>query len=139
LRAESFDGDLTLRTQNGPIALAHVRGKVVARAQNGPIKLEGDGGNVSLETQNGPIGVRLLGTQWDPGDLAARAQNGPLSVDVPDAYGSGVELESSGNSPWSCKRDCASHDDGSGTRRAHLGQGPTRVTLSTVNGPVQVR
>ena len=139
LRAESFDGDLTLRTQNGPIALAHVRGKVIARAQNGPIKIEGDGGNVSLETQNGPIGVRLLGTAWDSGELAARAQNGPLSVEMPDSYRSGVELESSGNSPWSCHRECGSQNDGSETRRAHLGQGPTRVRLSTVNGPVSVR
>jgi hypothetical protein len=139
LRAESFDGDLTLRTQNGPIALAQVRGRVVARAQNGPIKLEGGGGNVSLETQNGPIGVRLLGSAWDSGELAARAENGPLSVEVPDSYRSGVDVESSGNSPWSCNRDCGSQNDGSGTRRAHLGEGPTRVKLSTVNGPVKVR
>ena len=139
IRAESFEGQLSLRTTNGPIALMHVRGKVTARAQNGPVKLEGDGGNVSVETQNGPIGVRLLGTQWEAGDLVARAQNGPLSVELPTPYRSGVEIESAGHAPWSCDVDCGTRDNASGTRRARLGDGPTHVKLSTVNGPVKVR
>jgi len=139
IRAESFDGQLTVRTTNGPISLAHVRGNVTARAENGPIHLEGDGGNVSLDTQNGPIGVRLVGAQWQSGDLVARAQNGPLSVDLPDQYRSSVEIESAGHAPWSCETGCDTRDDGSGTRRAHLGEGPTHVRLSTANGPVHVR
>jgi hypothetical protein len=139
IRAESFDGQLTVRTTNGPISLAHVRGTVSARAENGPIHLEGDGGNVSLDTQNGPIGVRLVGAEWQSGDLVARAQNGPLSVDLPDQYRSSVEIESAGHAPWSCETGCDTRDDGSGTRRAHLGEGPTHVRLSTANGPVHVR
>jgi hypothetical protein len=139
VRADSFDGELNVRTTNGPIALMQVRGKVTASAQNGPVKIEGDGGHVSVETQNGPIGVRLLGTQWQAGDLVARAQNGPLSVQLPAQYRSGVEIESSGHAPWSCDVDCGSRDDHAGTRRARLGEGPTHVKLSTVNGPVKVR
>jgi DUF4097 and DUF4098 domain-containing protein YvlB len=139
VRAESFEGQLNVRTTNGPIALMHVRGKVTARAENGPVKIEGDGGNVSVETQNGPIGVRLMGTQWQTGDLVARAQNGPLSLELPDQYRSGVEIESSGHAPWSCDVDCGTRDNDAGTRRARLGDGPTHVKLSTVNGPVKVR
>lgn len=139
IRAESFDGDLTVRTTNGPIALAHLRGTVAARAENGPISLKGDGGNVSIETQNGPISVGLLGTEWDAGALVARAQNGPLSVELPPQYRSGVDIESAGHAPWSCRRDCGAQDSDSGARRAHLGDGPTHVRLSTVNGPVSVR
>jgi hypothetical protein len=139
ISVESFEGQLTVRTTNGPIALAHVRGDVTARAENGPINLEGDGGNVSLDTQNGPIGVRLVGAQWQSGDLVARAQNGPLSVDLPDQYQSSVEIQSAGHAPWSCETGCDTRDDGSGTRRAHLGEGPTHVRLSTENGPVHVR
>ena len=125
VRADSFDGQLNVRTTNGPIALMHVRGKVTARAENGPVKIEGDGGNVSVETQNGPIGVRLMGTQWQTGDLVARAQNGPLSVELPDQYRSGVEIESSGHSPWSCDVDCGTRDNngrhapGTAGRRSH--------------------
>jgi hypothetical protein len=139
VRAESFEGRLSVRTANGPIALAHVTGHVSARAENGPIRLQGDGGNVSLETQNGPIAVRLLGTQWEPGDLVVRAQNGPLSIELPEQYRTGVEIQSAGHAPWSCQRDCGTQDTTSGTRRAHLGEGPTHVRLSTVNGPVKVR
>jgi hypothetical protein len=139
VRADSFDGQLNVRTTNGPIALMHLRGKISARAENGPVKVEGDGGNVSVETQNGPIGVRLLGTQWQAGDLVARAQNGPLSVQLPAQYRSGVEIESSGGSPWSCDVDCGTREDAAGTRRGRLGDGPTHVKLSTVNGPVKVR
>jgi hypothetical protein len=139
VRADSFEGDLNVRTTNGPIALMHVRGKVTARAENGPVRIEGDGGNVSVETQNGPIGVRLMGTQWQTGDLVARAQNGPLSLELPDQYRSGVEIESSGHAPWSCDVDCGTRDNDAGTRRARLGDGPTHVKLSTVNGPVKVR
>jgi hypothetical protein len=139
VRADSFEGQLNVRTTNGPIALMHLRGKVTARAENGPVKLEGDGGNVSVETQNGPIGVRLVGTQWQPGDLVARAQNGPLSVELPTRYQSSVEIESAGHAPWSCDVDCGTRDNTSGTRRARLGDGPTHVKLSTVNGPVKVR
>jgi DUF4097 and DUF4098 domain-containing protein YvlB len=139
VRVDSFDGELNVRTTNGPIALMHVRGKVTARAQNGPVKIDGDGGHLSVETQNGPLGVRLLGTQWQTGDLVARAQNGPLSVQLPAQYQTGVEIESSGEAPWSCDVDCGTREDAAGTRRARLGDGPTHVKLSTVNGPVKVR
>jgi hypothetical protein len=70
---------LTIRSTNGPIGLTHVTAAISARAENGPITIEGDGGNVSVETQNGPIAVRLMGPQWQSGELVARAQNGPLS------------------------------------------------------------
>jgi hypothetical protein len=138
IRAESFNGQLTIATTNGPIALRQISGTVTARAQNGPISLEGESGNISLETQNGPISVRLAGTEWEAGGLVAKAENGPLSVELPAQYRSGVEIQSSGHAPWSCRRECGARDE-SGERRAHLGDGPTHVRLSTVNGPVSVR
>jgi hypothetical protein len=70
--------------------------------------------------------------------LVAKAENGPLSVELPAQYRSGVEIQSSGHAPWSCRRECGARDE-SGERRAHLGDGPTHVRLSTVNGPVSVR
>lgn len=142
VRVDSFEGRLTVDTVNGPIRLSQVRGTTIARAQNGPIKLQGDGGHVFLETQNGPIGVRLLGSRWNAGELEARAQNGPLSIAVPAQYQSGVEITSSGRGPWSCRgpQGCGSGRRGNGTEpsRLVLGEGPTQVTVSTVNGPVKV-
>jgi hypothetical protein len=140
IRAESFDGDISVRTVNGPIALAAVRGRVSARAENGPIKLEAAGGQISIETQNGPISVRLGGEQWESGELVARAENGPLSLSLPREYRSGVEIESSRHAPWSCRgaAACGERVSGSGGRRTRLGEGATLVRVSTVNGPVKV-
>jgi hypothetical protein len=141
VRADAFEGHLTVQTTNGPIALSQVRGTTTARAENGPIKMQGDGGRLSLVTQNGPIGVLLQGTRWQSGELEARAQNGPLSISVPAQYRSGVEIESTGHGPWSCSgvAGCGSREGDAGGRRVVLGEGPTQIRVSTVNGPVKVR
>jgi DUF4097 and DUF4098 domain-containing protein YvlB len=145
IQAEDIDGRIAMSTMNGPISLRDVVGDITARAQNGPIELRGGAGAVLLETQNGPIGVQLTGDQWQPGELTARAQNGPLSLSIPSGYRTGVEVESSGNAPWSCRgtRTCAEAWDETWdeahTRQARFGSGPTHVRLSTVNGPVKVR
>jgi hypothetical protein len=134
-------GTVTARTTNGPIGVKGCTGKLEARAQNGPIGFEGSGGEVSLNTQNGPIAVRLGGTEWQRGSLEAHAQNGPIAVRVAEGYRSGVRVESSNHSPWSCKGAACSAgrknwDDS--TRWVELGTGPTVVRISTQNGPVAI-
>ena len=135
---DGVDGSITARATNGPIAINDVTGAVRAVAVNGPISVSGSGGNLDVETQNGPISVNLQGTRW-AGELHARAQNGPLSVRVSDGFTSGVEISSSGRSPWNCRvAACGSAviGDERGARSVRLGAGPVVVTLSTVNGPV---
>jgi hypothetical protein len=142
ISVREFSGRSTVRTENGPVSLKSVSGQVNAFAQNGPIHFDGNAGKVELETQNGPIGVRLAGTRWTEGTLTARAQNGPMQLKVPAGFTSGVRVESSNHSPWSC--------DGAGCGKARkdwddrshsleLGDGPVLVRVSTVNGPVQVQ
>jgi hypothetical protein len=139
-RVDVFEGRLDVRTVNGPITLARVRGQATARAENGPIKLEGDGGQISIHTRNGPIGVRLTGDHWQSGQLEASSHNGPLSLAVPAQYRSGVQIESTGRGPWSCRGvpGCDPARDRTEPRRLLLGSGPTQVRLSTTNGPVKV-
>jgi hypothetical protein len=142
ISVREFSGLSTMRTQNGPVSLKNVSGKVSAFAQNGPIHFEGGSGNVNLETQNGPIGVKLAGTRWTDGSLTARAQNGPAQLKVPAGFTSGVRVESSNHSPWSCDgTGCgqARKDWDTNSRSFELGEGPVLVRVSTVNGPVQVR
>jgi DUF4097 and DUF4098 domain-containing protein YvlB len=141
ISVREFTGRSTLRTQNGPVSLKNVGGTVKAFAQNGPIHFEGDSGTIDLETQNGPIGVRLSGTRWSDGSLTARAQNGPMQLKVPSGFTSGVRVESSNHSPWSCDGEGCGHakkDWDTGSRSFALGEGPVLVRVSTVNGPVQV-
>jgi hypothetical protein len=142
IAVREFSGRGTVHTENGPVSLLNVSGQVAAYAQNGPIRFEGGSGKIELETQNGPIGIRLAGERWGEGGLSARAQNGPLQLDVPSGFRSGVRVESSQHSPWSC--DGAACGDGrkswdDHSRSLELGQGPIMVRVSTVNGPVQVR
>ena len=142
ISVRDFNGHSTVHTQNGPVSLKQVGGEVTAFAQNGPIRFEGDGGKVELETQNGPIGVSLAGSRWTEGSLTARAQNGPAQLKVPAGFASGVRIESSNHSPWSCEgTGCgrARKDWDDRSRSFELGDGPILVRVSTVNGPVQVR
>ena len=142
ISVREFSGRSTMRTQNGPVSLKNVGGTVNAFAQNGPINFEGGSGTVELQTQNGPIGVKLAGTRWTDGSLTARAQNGPAQLKVPAGFTSGVRVESSNHSPWSCDgTGCgqARKDWDANSRSFELGEGPVVVRVSTVNGPVQVR
>jgi len=142
ISVREFRGRSKLRTQNGPVSLDNVSGQVNAFAQNGPIHFRGDRGTIELETQNGPIGVDLAGTRWTDGSLTARAQNGPAQLKVPTGFTSGVRVESSNHSPWSCDGpSCgrARKDWDDNSRSFELGDGPVLVRVSTVNGPIQVR
>ncbi len=142
ISVREFGGRSKLRTQNGPVSLDNVSGQVNAFAQNGPIHFRGDRGTIELETQNGPIGVDLAGTRWTDGSLTARAQNGPAQLKVPTGFTSGVRVESSNHSPWSCDGPgCggARKDWDDNSRSFELGDGPVLVRVSTVNGPIQVR
>jgi DUF4097 and DUF4098 domain-containing protein YvlB len=135
-----LSGTFTLRASNGPISLSGVDGEVKANASNGPISIEGGRGTFDVETANGPIGVRLTGSRWD-GSLTARAGNGPLTLSLPANYQSGVEVSSSGRSPWSCRAAACTNATGDWDDRARtlrLGGGPVAVHLSTVNGPVTI-
>ena len=67
--------------------------------------------------------------------------NGPLTCRVPDNYGSGVEISSSFNSPWSCRLAACRNgnrdwDDRSSSIR--FGPDPVVVRIPTVNGPVTI-
>ena len=77
VRAESFEGHLTVKSTNGPISLALVTGNVAARAENGPIKVDGGGGDVSVETQNGPI---RRATRSAPSGRRVSSSRGPRTV-----------------------------------------------------------
>jgi hypothetical protein len=134
-------GSVQAHTTNGPIGLKDSGGRIDARAQNGPVSFAGHGGEVSLTAVNGPINVQLDGDRWQDGSLSARAENGPVHVRVAENYLSGVRVESSGHSPWSCKGEACRagrKDWDDRGRSVELGTGPTVVRISTVNGPVAI-
>jgi hypothetical protein len=152
LKAEAQNGPLSFRrvngtveahTQNGPISLKDCTGTINADAHNGPISVAGTSGKVKAEAQNGPVTIRLSDSEWKGEGLDASTHNGPISLRVPANYRSGVEVTSTGRSPFSCavcKSEQRTWED-DGTKRVHFGTpgAPVVVRLSTTNGPVSIR
>jgi hypothetical protein len=157
ISVDDVNGTVTARALNGPIAVKNSAGTLDINTTNGPIAFDGNSGNVKLRATNGPIAVKLAGASWTSGKLDASTENGPLSLKVPRNYGSGVLVETDGNSPVTCRgAACAAakkafalahagddEDDDSFVprwpRRLEFGAGARAVSLSTHNGPVAVR
>lgn len=135
------DGKLTAHAHNGPISLKNFSGDADISALNGPISMEGSSGNVHIRTENGPIDVDLNGTAWNGSGLSADAQNGPVTLRVPSGFQSSFVVESTNHAPMSCRASICGNarktwDDEH--RRIEYGSSPAIVHLSTVNGPVSV-
>ena len=137
----SLSGALVVKTANGPVSLSGLTGSVDVDAVNGPVTLKASSGDVRIHAANGPLTIALSGTRWEGKGLEAAAQNGPLTLKVPDGFSSGVRVETSAHSPFSCRAaacDGARRTEGSRTRLIETGTESATVRLSTVNGPVSI-
>jgi hypothetical protein len=145
LSIRDVDGRVVARTQNGPLSLVSVSGDVDASAGNGPISIDGGSGTMKVKASNGPLSVHLDGSGWN-GTLDASTKNGPLTLRLPRGY-SGVVVESHGRGPVSChaeacesaRRSWKDDDWDDAPRTIELGGGAKNVHLSTVNGPVTIK
>jgi hypothetical protein len=82
---------LALRTHNGGISIADVRGRISFEAQNGGVALKRLGGQVTGETTNGGLSVELTGNTWEGEGLNVKTSNGGLSVSIPENYSAHLE------------------------------------------------
>jgi hypothetical protein len=78
--------DLVLSTQNGPLAVRDVRGRMELISENGPMSLVDLAGAVEARAENGPLHVSLAGSRWDGTGIDAEAQNGPLNLVLSPDY-----------------------------------------------------
>lgn len=140
LSVSKFDGTLDLEAANGPVSISESTGHINANTANGPLSFRGDSGDVTLRAINGPLSVRLLGSEWNGEKLDASTKNGPLSIQVPEGYGSGVEIRSSEHSRWNCGHGCegVQLSRNQDEKVMRFGRGGTRIQLATNNGPVRV-
>ena len=83
--------DLTLKSHNGGIRIADVRGEIDFEALNGGVSLNRLGGNVHGHTTNGGLSVELAGERWEGGQLDTSTTNGGVSLAVPDNYSARLE------------------------------------------------
>jgi hypothetical protein len=149
LDMETENGPMSLRdvsgaadlvAVNGLISLVGCSGQLRAHAENGPISFSGNSGEMKLQAINGPVTVHLGGTEWR-GGLDVETTNGPLTLRIPDGYASGVSIQTSGNSPFTCHASACHDVHGdwvNGARDVRLGSGNTVVRLHSENGPVSI-
>lgn len=134
--------DLDLETQNGPLEVEDVTGRLRLQAQNGPLALTKVGGDVRAHAQNGPLHVELAGSRWDGEGLDAETQNGPLTLLVPDGYNAQLETGTV-NGPMDIGFPVTVQGRiGMGSRRritTTLGSGGPTVRAVTTNGPAVLR
>ena len=131
---------LDVRTQNGPIAIKNVIGRMELNAQNGPIQLSGVGGAVRARGQNGPLQVRLTGARWTGEGLDAETQNGPVQLSIPENYHARLEIGTI-NGPMDTSFPLTVTHSGSNWKRVSttLGSGGPTVRVMTTNGPLSLR
>jgi hypothetical protein len=141
LQLRDLAGNIHLNASNGPISLENVGGIVQATTTNGPISTKGASGDQRLTATNGPVHVGLSGSRWDGPGLEVLTTNGPLSLSIPDAYNSGIAIQTSDHSPVKCSAPaCATATRSLGSPSTiRLGSGEANVRLSTVNGPLSIQ
>jgi len=129
--------DLTLETNNGPLAVSGVQGRMVLTATNGPVALRDVGGDVRARVQNGPLTVSLAGQRWNGAGLDAETTNGPITLSVPSGYAATLTTGTV-NGPMNI--DIPVTVQGRFPRQftTQLGGGGAPVRVVTTNGPVQV-
>ncbi|HLZ44424.1 MAG TPA: DUF4097 family beta strand repeat-containing protein [Gemmatimonadales bacterium] len=132
--------DLTLSTQNGPLSVEDVTGRMDLQTQNGPLSISGVGGNVHASAQNGPLSVDLQGSRWDGEGLDAETQNGPADLRIPDNYNAKIEFGTI-NGPMDLDFPLTVTISGRVRNRitTTLGNGGPLIRVVTTNGPMTIR
>lgn len=88
---DDMEGNAHLRTTNGGIRVARLKGNVEAQTTNGAIEAQDLHGNANLRTTNGPVRADATG-----GSFEAVTSNGRIEVRLNDPQSSGpVHLRSS--------------------------------------------
>lgn len=78
--------DLDIRTMNGGIGVADVKGDIRFKATNGGVHLNRVAGDVRGRTTNGGLTVELSGDRWEGAGLDAQTTNGGVKMVIPSHY-----------------------------------------------------
>ncbi len=132
--------DLSIATENGPLSIREVTGRMELSTQNGPLSLVGVAGDVHARAQDGPLEVKLTGTRWDGVGLDAETMNGPADLRIPEDYNAKIDFGTV-NGPMSVGFPLTVTINGRVTDRISttLGAGGAPIRVVTTNGPMTVR
>jgi hypothetical protein len=132
--------DLSLATENGPLSVREVTGRMDLSTRNGPLTLIGAAGDVRARAQNGPLAVKLRGVRWEGAGLDAETMNGPADLRIPEGYNAKIDFGTV-NGPMSVGFPLTVTINGRVTDRISttLGTGGAPIRVVTTNGPMTVR
>jgi len=133
------NADLTLKTHNGGLSIADVKGNIQFDVLNGGVNLRRLGGDVEGKTVNGGLNIELAGTRWDGAKLDARTNNGGINIAMPENYSAHFETATV-NGHVNANYPLTVHGNIGGKRlTADLGSGGPTVHVETTNGGVNLR
>lgn len=132
------NGDISVKTNNGGISIADVRGRIQFEAMNGGVTLKRLAGDVEGQTMNGGLNIELAGDRWDGTKLDARTTNGGVNVTMPERYSAHLETATvNGN----MRVDMPMTVRGEIGRRlsTDIGSGGPLVRFETTNGAITIK
>jgi DUF4097 and DUF4098 domain-containing protein YvlB len=129
---------LTLKTNNGGIAIDDFRGTATFHAKNGGLALRNVGGDLRGETTNGGVTLDVTGDHWDGSGLNVETHNGGINLNLPKGFS--AELEA-GTTHGRVSIDFPVTVQGSIGRHLEttLGSGGPKLRAITTNGGVTIR
>lgn len=131
--------DLVLKTHNGGISIADVRGNIQFEATNGGVSLKNLAGDVEGQTKNGGLNITLAGSRWDGTKLNARTTNGGINISMPVAYSAHFETATV-NGHLNTDFPMTVHGNITGKRLAtDIGGGGPTIHVETTNGGVNLK
>jgi DUF4097 and DUF4098 domain-containing protein YvlB len=130
--------DLSLKTFNGGISIADVRGHIQFDALNGGVSLVRLGGDVEGRTTNGGLTVELAGNRWDGQKMDVSTTNGGVNMRIPENYSARLET---GTVNGGINVDFPVTLRGEISRRLSidLGSGGPVIRAVTTNGGVNIK
>jgi hypothetical protein len=126
----------SFRTENGPVRLENIDGRISVASTNGPIIGRGLSGSVDASTVNGGIEIGLTAVD---GDSKIVTVNGPATVILPPEID--AELEATAVNGGVTTQDglpLTASDRTSKRVTGRLNKGGPRITVQTTNGGVRV-
>ncbi|MEJ7812249.1 MAG: DUF4097 family beta strand repeat-containing protein [Gemmatimonadaceae bacterium] len=125
-------------TVNGNIDIRDARAEVEARSVNGQVEATTSTGPVSATTVNGSVRVQMDAIEGS-GDLKFGSVNGSVIVEAPARLDAEVELSTVNGGVRSDYPITTTGRFSSRHLRGTLGSGGRRLTLTSVNGAVELR
>jgi Putative adhesin len=135
------NADLSLKTHNGGISIADVRGNIQFEAMNGGVNLKNLAGDVEGTTKNGGLNITLAGNRWDGNKLDARTTNGGVNLSMPAGYNAHFETATV-NGHLNANFDMTVRGNLSEVSKkmsTDIGAGGPTIHVETVNGGVNVK